>query len=157
MSSAGILQHVFEGLVRISWLTGEPEPALARSWETSPDGLTWTFRLREDAKWHDGEPFTAGDVVFTFDQIVQNDFVSAKDRALFEFRTQDGTPPQQRKGMTVTALDDHTVEFALPALFAPFLHTMSTPIYPEHISLPAQPTKTSSQRHGTPTPRHRRS
>ena len=48
-------------------VTGEPKPWLARSWESSPDGKTWTFRLRDTVKWHDGRPLTADDVVFTFD------------------------------------------------------------------------------------------
>ena len=48
-------------------VTGEPKPWLARSWESSPDGRTWTFRLRDNVRWHDGRPFTADDVVFTFD------------------------------------------------------------------------------------------
>ena len=48
-------------------VTGDPKPWLARSWESSPDGKTWTFRLRENVKWHDGRPLTADDVVFTFD------------------------------------------------------------------------------------------
>ena len=48
-------------------VTGDPKPWLARSWESSPDGKTWTFRLRDNVKWHDGRPFTAEDVVFTFD------------------------------------------------------------------------------------------
>ncbi|HLU49208.1 MAG TPA: ABC transporter substrate-binding protein, partial [Planctomycetota bacterium] len=55
---------IFESLVRL-----EPDftfsPALAKSWEMSPDGLTLTFRLREDVVWHDGAPFTADDVAFT--------------------------------------------------------------------------------------------
>ncbi len=48
-------------------VTGEPKPWLARSWESSPDGKTWTFRLRDNVRWHDGRPLTAEDVVFTFD------------------------------------------------------------------------------------------
>ena len=41
-------------------------PSLAESWETSPDGLVWTFRLRKGVRWSDGAPFTADDVVFTW-------------------------------------------------------------------------------------------
>ena len=48
-------------------VTGEPKPWLARSWESSADGKTWTFKLRDNLKWHDGQPLTADDVVFTFD------------------------------------------------------------------------------------------
>ncbi|MBI4279110.1 MAG: hypothetical protein HY660_11705, partial [Armatimonadetes bacterium] len=40
---------------------------LAESWQASPDGLAWTFKLRRNVKWHDGRPFTARDVKFTFD------------------------------------------------------------------------------------------
>ena len=43
---------------------------LAESWETSADGLTYTFKLR-DANWHDGQPVTADDIVFSLDRIVQ--------------------------------------------------------------------------------------
>ena len=48
----------FNGLCRYDPETYEPAPSLAERWETSEDGLTWTFYLRQDVKWHDGEPFT---------------------------------------------------------------------------------------------------
>ncbi len=44
---------------------GDLHPVLARSWEHSEDQLTWTYHLRSDVKWHDGEPFTAHDIAFT--------------------------------------------------------------------------------------------
>jgi peptide/nickel transport system substrate-binding protein len=47
-------------------VTGEVKPWLARSWTSSPDGKTWTFNLHENVKFHDGQPLTADDVVFTF-------------------------------------------------------------------------------------------
>jgi peptide/nickel transport system substrate-binding protein len=43
---------------------------LATDWEQSSDGLTWTFTIRDDAKWHDGEPLTAGDIAYTFNWII---------------------------------------------------------------------------------------
>lgn len=49
-----------------------PAPGLATDWEVSPDGLTWTFTIRDGVKWHDGEPFTAEDVKFTFDRIIND-------------------------------------------------------------------------------------
>jgi len=52
-------------------VTGDPKPWLAKSWETSPDGKTWTFRLQPNVKFHDGQPLTADDVVFTFDYILK--------------------------------------------------------------------------------------
>ncbi|MFN2608756.1 MAG: ABC transporter substrate-binding protein [Acidimicrobiales bacterium] len=48
-------------------VTGTPKPWLARSWETSADGKTWTFHLQPNARWTDGQPVTADDVAFTFD------------------------------------------------------------------------------------------
>ncbi len=48
-------------------VTGEPKPWLAKSWEGSADGKTWTFHLHENATWHDGRPLTADDVIFSFD------------------------------------------------------------------------------------------
>ncbi|MDV3128015.1 ABC transporter substrate-binding protein [Mycobacterium sp. 21AC1] len=64
-----VLENVFDTLV-------EPDenlqmrPALAKSWEVSPDQLTWTFHLREGVKWHDGTPLTADDVVFSYRRII---------------------------------------------------------------------------------------
>lgn len=43
-----------------------PQPALAESWHSTPDAMTWTFRLRNDVKWHDGSDFTSADVLATF-------------------------------------------------------------------------------------------
>ncbi|MDQ6726215.1 MAG: ABC transporter substrate-binding protein [Actinomycetota bacterium] len=48
-------------------VTGNPKPWLAKSWDTSADGKTWTFHLQPNAKWTDGQPVTADDVAFTFD------------------------------------------------------------------------------------------
>ncbi|WP_066897753.1 ABC transporter substrate-binding protein [Mycolicibacterium houstonense] len=64
-----VLENVFDTLV-------EPDenlqmrPALARSWETSPDQLVWTFHLRDGVRWHDGSPFTAEDVVYSYRRII---------------------------------------------------------------------------------------
>ncbi|MBI2909071.1 MAG: ABC transporter substrate-binding protein [Chloroflexi bacterium] len=46
-------------------------PDLAKSWDVSPDGVTYTFNLRDDAKWHDGKPFTAADAKWNLDRILR--------------------------------------------------------------------------------------
>ena len=133
-SSSGVLGYLFEGLTETSWLTDEVEPALAESWEGSEDGLTWTFHLRNDVSWHDGEPFTAHDVDFTFNRIIYNHDIPASSRPAFHFRFLDEESGEwKEEPMTVTALDDYTVECVLPGPFAPFLRSMGTAIYPKHI------------------------
>lgn len=54
-----VVLALFEGLTAIDETTSRPVPSCAESWETSADGLTWTFHLRPDLKWSDGEPLTA--------------------------------------------------------------------------------------------------
>ena len=62
-----ITGSIFESLIGISPLDGRPVPGLADSWDVADDGLTYTFHLNQQAKWHDGVDFTAGDVAFSFD------------------------------------------------------------------------------------------
>ena len=59
--------QVYDTLL-VQELDGSIGPSLAEDWEISDDGLTYTFYLRKDVKWQDGEPFTAEDVKFTFDE-----------------------------------------------------------------------------------------
>ena len=132
-SSSGVLGYLFEGLTETSWLTDRVEPALAESWDRSDDGMKWTFQLRRDVTWHDGEPFTAHDVDFTFNRIIYNDDIPASSRSTFDFRYVDDNGDWQEGPMDVVAIDDHTVEFSLPVPFAPFLRSMGTAIYPRHI------------------------
>ncbi len=133
-SSSGVLGYLFEGLTETSWLTDEVEPVLAESWERSDDGLTWTFRLRRDVAWHDGQPFTAHDVDFTFNRIIYNHDIPASSRPAFHFRVLDEESGEWEEApMTVTVLDDYTVQCVLPVSFAPFLRSMGTAIYPKHI------------------------
>ena len=132
--SVDVLGYLFEGLTGTSWLTGEVEPALAESWIHSDDGLTWIFSLRKDVTWHDGTPFTAHDVEFTFNRIIYNEEINPPAEAAFHFRFLDEAAGEAK--MTVTALGDYTVAFVLPVPFAPFLRSMDTAIYPKHILEP---------------------
>jgi peptide/nickel transport system substrate-binding protein len=70
---------MYDGLLRRAQVDYQPEAELAESWETSDDGLTWTFRLREGLTWSDGEPITAHDFVWTANFIVDNDISSWSD------------------------------------------------------------------------------
>lgn len=135
-SSSSVLSYLFEGLTETSWLSDAVEPALAESWESSDDGLTWTFHMRPGVSWHDGRPVTAHDVDFTFNRIIYNEDIPTDTRAAFTFRFPDAEGGWREEPMTVTALDDSTVRIVLPTPFAPFLRSMGAAIYPEHILAP---------------------
>jgi len=124
VSTTMVTSFIFEGLTTADPETLKVMPNLAKDWQVSEDGLTWTFILREDVRWNDGAPFTAEDVVFTFNDLIYNDAVPNSARDVF---TIDGQPFEVRK------LDDHRVQFILPKPFSPFLRAMSQEILPKHI------------------------
>jgi peptide/nickel transport system substrate-binding protein len=76
-------------MVGRNWDTGQPdgEGGIAKSWELSDDQLVWTFHMNERLTWHDGEPITAEDAVFTYNYIIENEiaafitFLTGVDRA----------------------------------------------------------------------------
>ena len=69
-TSLAVTELLFDRLLAVDPQTGSIVPGLASSWRTSADGLTITFTLRDDVLWHDGQPFSAADVEFTFKAIV---------------------------------------------------------------------------------------
>jgi peptide/nickel transport system substrate-binding protein len=68
-----IMELNYDVLVEPSDKDSSPEPGLADSWETSEDGLTWTFHLNKEARWHDGEDVTSEDVAYTFNRILEEE------------------------------------------------------------------------------------
>jgi peptide/nickel transport system substrate-binding protein len=99
---------------------GNVVPGLAQSWTISRDGLTYTFPLRRDVKWQDGKPFTAADVKFTYEKILDPK-TSSWLRAFFDAVTQVDTP------------DDYTVVLRLRAPSATLLYNMWHGILPRHV------------------------
>jgi len=71
-----ILVNLFEGLVSRHPKTLKPVPGVAKRWKTSPDGLTWTFDLRTDAKWSNGDPVTASDFVYSWNRLLKPETAS---------------------------------------------------------------------------------
>lgn len=122
-STTAVTGLIFEGLTTLDMETLQPKPLLAERWEVSEDGSAWTFYLRKDVRWNDGEPFTSDDVVFTFNDLVYNENIPSSARDMF---TVGG------KEFDVKALDRNTVRFILPQKFAPFLRAMSQAILPRH-------------------------
>ena len=124
VTSQEIIRHLFAGLVGQDAVSQQVEPALAESWTNSPDGKTWTFKLRKNLRWSDGEPLTADDVVFTWDAIYDPDVISPT-RDLFVING---------KEFTVTKIDDLTVQVVTPEVYAPFLTFFGgVPVLPKHI------------------------
>jgi peptide/nickel transport system substrate-binding protein len=93
-TSLTVIELLFERLLAVDSQTGSIVPGLASSWRVSADGLIITFILREDVLWHDGQPFSAADVEFTFKAIV-NPAVGSPRQADFplvaEFKAVDDT------------------------------------------------------------------
>ncbi|HPN88350.1 MAG TPA: ABC transporter substrate-binding protein [Candidatus Omnitrophota bacterium] len=122
-STTAVTSLIFEGLTTVNAFNLKVEPNLAKSWTISEDGLTWTFYLRKDVLWNDGVPFSADDVVFTFNSLIYNDEIPSSSRDIF---TIDG------KKFDIKKIDDGTVQFILPVKFAPFLRSMGQSILPKH-------------------------
>ncbi|MBW4521650.1 MAG: ABC transporter substrate-binding protein [Scytolyngbya sp. HA4215-MV1] len=115
-----------EGLVNQNGVTAELEPELAESWQFSENKKHVIFTLRPGLKWSDGQPLTAADVVFTFQDIYLN--------AAIPTDIQDGLKIGVSRALpTVKALDDRRIEFTLPEPFSPFLSSLSdAAILPAH-------------------------
>ena len=110
-----IARNVLDGLVAVNPADGSVNPWLAESWEVSPDGLSYTFKLRQDVVFHDGTPFNAAAVKRNFDETVD---------------------PAQKPGFGFTAMgsdaydstevvDDFTVKVNFKQPFAAFLLYLS--------------------------------
>lgn len=109
---------LFSGLTRIG-PDGLPRPDLAASWEAGEGGKVWTFRLRDDAEWHDGTPVTADDVVYTVSALKDPDAPGPAAASWAE--------------VTVRKVDDLTVRFTLTTALAAFPEAASQPILPAHL------------------------
>ena len=110
-SSEEIYRHLFAALLGFDWPSQQVSPGLAESWTNSPDGKTWTFKLRKNLRWSDGEPLTADDVLFTCNDVIYNPDI---DNVTRDALTVDG------KKFLVTKLDDWTIQVVTPDICAPF-------------------------------------
>lgn len=95
-------------------------PGLAKSWDYDPDTHTYTFHLEENVKWHDGQPFTAEDVKFTIEAIMDPE--NGSENA-----------PNYEDVEEITVIDDHTVSFRLAAPNVAFLDYMTMAVLPRHL------------------------
>lgn len=113
----GVILHIVEGLVGYA-NNGEVKPLLAESVETSSDGLTYTFKLRQNVKFHNGKPLTADDVVWNWNRYMDP---ATKWTCIRDF---DGGTV---KVTAIKAVDTHTVTMSLDKPSAVFLGLMARP------------------------------
>jgi oligopeptide transport system substrate-binding protein len=117
------LEGRFLGLTNINNETGEIEPELATSWDISEDGLVWTFSMRDDAVWTDGNPVTAHDIEYSVKRAVMPETASPYAYVLYIVKNAQAiNQTDVSAGDTydidtvgVEALDDYTVQFTLEA------------------------------------------
>jgi peptide/nickel transport system substrate-binding protein len=108
---------VFNGLMRTD-RAGEIVPDLAIAFRVEQEGKVWTFELRDDARWHDGNPVVADDVVYT--------------AGLIQDRAYTGPLAEALRGVVVERTGPKSVRFTLPAPYGPFAASTTFPILPAH-------------------------
>jgi peptide/nickel transport system substrate-binding protein len=118
---AMVTSSIYNGLIHLDE-ESNPHPDLAQSWEISPDGLVYTFQLRENVKWHDGQPLTSADVKFSFENLVGK--YNARGREAY------------RSIKTIETAGPLTVKISLKKTYSPFLEVLTAHdgcIMPRHL------------------------
>ncbi|MGH2538015.1 MAG: peptide ABC transporter substrate-binding protein [Candidatus Promineifilaceae bacterium] len=124
---------IFEGLTGYD-ANGLLQPALARSWRVSEDMRRFSFTLRQDALWHDGEQVTAEDVLFTYRLLQEEEFPAPEAlRTLWQ-------------SVTITQTGRFGVDFGLPQPYGPFLDAVTLGILPAHVFGDATPAEVAAHR-----------
>lgn len=111
---------LFSGLVKFDE-RGIPRADLAQAWGVATDGTVYNFTLRANAVWHDGQPVTSDDVIFTIERM----------------KSAGSLVPQDIKDLwgrvTVEKLDDKNLKFTLPEPFVPFMDYLAFGVLPKHL------------------------
>lgn len=135
-TSAHIMQNIFEGLYVLND-QDQPTPAIAKSFKRSEDGKKYTFDLRKDAKWSNGDNVTANDFIFAWKRAINPETASQYASMLFYVKNakeiNKGTMPLDALG--VKAINNYTLEVELEQPVPYFLQLLALPIYlPQHES-----------------------
>ena len=109
---------IYSGLVRIT-PDGSIENDVAESLDISDDGKTYTVSIHPEAKFHDGEPITAEDILFTVQKMV-DPLIKSPKRGNWD-------------GVSIEKIDDLTLSFTLKQAYTPFIYNLATGILPKHI------------------------
>jgi len=140
---ARILRDLYEGLV-VYDASAKIIPGVAESWEISDDGVVYTFKLRDNAKWSSGDPVVAGDFVFSLQRIMTPETGAKYASILYPIKNAEAINNGEMEPgeLGVRAVDDHTLEITL-AQPTPFFLELLT----HQTGLPLHPA--SVQQHGT--------
>ncbi|MGN7178214.1 peptide ABC transporter substrate-binding protein [Cytobacillus sp. SAFR-174] len=124
------LNNLMEGLTRLGQ-NHEPEAAIAEKWDISEDGKTYTFHIREGAKWSNGDPVTAGDFEFAWKRLLNPD--TGSSAAFLGYFIEGGEAYNNGEGsaddVKVKAVDDKTFEVTLVSPQAYFLSVITNPAF----------------------------
>jgi peptide/nickel transport system substrate-binding protein len=118
---AMVTSNIYNGLIHLDE-DSNPHPDLAQSWDISPDGLIYTFQLRDNVKWHDGQPLTSADVKYSFENLVGK--YNARGREAY------------RNIKSIDAPSPTTIKITLKKPYSPFLEVLTAHdgcIMPKHL------------------------
>jgi oligopeptide transport system substrate-binding protein len=111
-----VIRALSEGLLSPAPEGGQPQPGVATSWSASPDGLVYTFQLRSDTRWSNGDPVTASDFVYSVRRVLSPALAAPKAALFFPLKNAAAFYAGREKDFStvgVRALDDHRLEFTL--------------------------------------------
>lgn len=132
---AHILRDLYEGLVAYS-AAGKIVPGVAKDWSVSDDGLVYTFNLRDNAKWSNGDPVTAGDFVYSLQRIMTPETGAKYANVLYPIKNAEAVNKgdKEPKELGVKAVNDTTLEISLESPTPYFIdllgHQTGLPVHP---------------------------
>ncbi|WP_171173306.1 peptide ABC transporter substrate-binding protein [Ruegeria sp. HKCCD8929] len=138
VAEANILRDLYEGLV-VYTPAAEVTPGVAEEWEVTDDGLVYTFKLRQDANWSNGDPVTAQDFVYSLQRIMKPETGAKYANILYPIQNAEAVNKGEADAseMGVKAIDDKTLEITL-AQATPFFielltHQTGLPVHPASV------------------------
>lgn len=135
LSAFRIHTALFEGLVTLRGPELTPGPGVATHWEVSEDGFMYTFHLRKDARWSNGEPVTAEDFRFSYQRILSPDFGAEYANLLYPLKNAEAIHNAElpATSLGVRVIDTHTLALDLNRPVPYFLSLLAHPVwYPVH-------------------------
>ena len=117
-----VCDNIYDTLVQYKDGRTDLEPGLAEKWDSSEDGLTWTFYLRRGVKFHDGTPFNADAVLFSLNRQHDKTHPFHNVSGSYVYWVATGLAEIVDK---ITAIDDFTVQITLKTAYAPFIYTIA--------------------------------